>query len=118
MQVLISVTDGADRSGMGEFYGWLRETRAVTRGAEVELLAEGGHGTMSGGDVIALAVSSVSALSAAVQAYGAWRSSRTAAPSVTFSFDGKDVIVTTGSAEEAANVLRAAEAQVAPGEQP
>jgi hypothetical protein len=118
VQVLISVADGADGSGMTEFYGWLRETRAVTRGAEVKLLAEGGHGTMSGGDVIALTVSAVSALSATVQAYAAWRSSRSAAPPVKFSFDGKDVIVVIGSAEEAAIILQIAEAQVAEGEQP
>jgi hypothetical protein len=108
MRVLIDVADGADSGDLAEFHGWLKETRAVTRGAKVSLEPRGGNGTMSADGVIALAVSAVSALSAAVQSYAAWRSSRPSAPSLTVTVGGRVVVVNLGSPEESAAILEAA----------
>ena len=113
MQVRISPADGADNSDMGEFYGWLRETRTVTRGAEVKLATERGAGTMSAGDIITLTTGVVSALSAVVSAYAAWRASRPAAPPLKLTIGSDVVVLTTGSAEETARVLQAAERHAA-----
>jgi len=109
MRVLIGVTDEAGGADLADFYGWLRDTRGVTRVSELKMQSERPSGAMSAGDVIVLTTSAVSALSATVQAFAAWRSSRPSAPSLTIRVDGAGtVIVSTGSAQELALLARIA----------
>lgn len=118
MRVLISVADGADTAELAEFASWLQETREVTRAAEVTLETARQTGRMSAGDVIVLASTAVSALSAAVSAYAAWRASRQQpAPALTISVNGAEgIVISTGSAAELALLTQSvAPPSAAPG---
>lgn len=118
MELLITMADVDDRPDaitVTEFHGWLSETRSVTRDADIRLQAAPGSGAMSGGDLIALATSTVTAITAVIQAYVAWKAARTGAPPLTITVvGGRTTIVKDGSADEIAAAIEAA-VESAPG---
>lgn len=119
MRVELHLGGGADGAALLDLFGWLSQTRPVTRGAELALRSAHGSGAMSVGDAIVVSASAVSSLSAIVQAYAAWRSTRQASPTLVVSLqDGNVIHVARGSADEAAALVRAvsgsASAEAAP----
>lgn len=109
MHIMLSLDGGADSAALPDLFDWLSQTRQVTYGAELALRPARASGAMSAGDAIVVAAGAVSSLSAVVQAYAAWRSTRHAPPALMVRLEnGATVTVVHGSPDEAAALLRAA----------
>jgi hypothetical protein len=116
LRTLISVEAAAGTADLAEFHTWLQGTPQVTRTTDLSPHSTGRTGAMSTGDAVALATSSVAALTAVIQAYAAWRAARPAAPHLLIEIEGIGMLtVTRGSFDEIALVVRALEEAEASG---
>ncbi|MFD0638883.1 hypothetical protein ACFQ9X_52215 [Catenulispora yoronensis] len=94
-----------------DLYRWLADTRSVATNSSLGVSTSSEDGMASAGNVIGLAADEVSSVSAVVQAYGAWRETRTSAPAITVVVaGGAPLTVATGSEAEFDAVTEAAEA--------
>ena len=112
MQVWIEAAEGGASADLEEFYGWLIQTREVSRVAQVGRERRGPAGAMSVGDVITMSTEVGGAFAALVGAFAAWRqaraTARTPAPPLSITVQsGATIILHTGSPQESAALLAA-----------
>jgi hypothetical protein len=105
MRIEIRVGEG-DESAALDLYRWLRRDRDIRRHADLSLgSARPGDGAMGAADLIDLVLGhGIAALNLALS-YAAWRATRSAAPSVTFTVDGRSVTVQGRCDEETVRMI-------------